>query len=346
MAAAGNLRLVKTANLLREAIPRMSQLGIPVTPENYHTWYEYTMGTCQPLIDDIDELLSTGAKFTNKINKELYLKHVYQSPEETLEVYQKHLQNLVNTLFEKISGMTQKTRSFSGSLEKYASVLETSPDIESVTEVISRLIDDTGSVIQSNNSMATMLDRMNNEVETLYDNLQTLNVEAYTDQLTGVPNRRAFDKSINDLLDAFQDEAQSFSLILIDIDHFKKFNDTHGHAIGDKVLKYVAKVMKSCLKNNDMLARYGGEEFVLLLPNVDYASAIAIGDRVREKVSSVKLIDNEEGKDLGYVTISMGVAVVSEQDDDESIVKRADRALYLAKENGRNRVVGEQALNE
>ncbi len=345
MAAASNFKLEKTANLLREAIPRMSKLGIPITPENYHIWYEYTMGNSQALIDDIDELLSKGTKFTNKINKELYLTHIYQSPEETLAIYQKNLHNLVNTLFEKITGMTQKTRIFSGSLEKYADVLESNPDIESVTEVISKLIDDTGAVIQSNNSMAVMLDSMNNEVETLYDNLQTLNVEAYTDQLTEVPNRRAFDKSIEDLLDDYHDNGQIFSLLLIDIDHFKLFNDTHGHAIGDKVLKYVAKVMKSCLKEGDMLARYGGEEFVLLLPKITHDDAIAIGDRVREKVASVKLIDNEQGKDLGYVTISIGVAVVSDLDDDDTIVKRADKALYLAKEKGRNQVVGEQALN-
>jgi len=241
--------------------------------------------------------------------------------------------------------MTKKTQSFSSSLEKYNDVLKQDPDIDTIASLIVNMIDDTDSVLESNQSMESMLEAMNEEVDMLRNNLQTLNKEAFTDKLTAIPNRRAFDKKIENLLDSYRDEQQVFSLLLIDIDHFKQFNDTHGHTVGDRVLKYVASVMTGGIKGDDMLARYGGEEFVVLLPNTSYEDAISVGNHIREKVSSNKLVDNNaQKKVLGYVTISIGVATVSAADSDDSIIERADTALYLAKDRGRNKVVGEHDL--
>lgn len=339
MANAGNAKLVKTANLLREAIPKMSQLNIPLTPENYHVWYEYTMGSCLELNRTIDKLLKDNTTFTPDINQELYNTHIYRPPEES---FQQSIQKLVTTLFEKITGMTKTTQSFSTSLEKYNDVLKHDPDIDTIADLIVNLIDDTDSVLESNQSMESMLEAMNEEIDILRNNLQALNKEAFTDKLTAVPNRRAFDKKIEHLFDDYHNEQQVFSLLLIDIDHFKQFNDTHGHTVGDRVLKYVAGVMTGGIKGDDMLARYGGEEFVVLLPNTSYEDAIAVGNHIREKVSSNKLVDNNaQQKVLGYVTVSIGVAAINEKDNLDSIVERADKTLYLAKERGRNMVSGE-----
>jgi len=339
MANAGNAKLVKTANLLREAIPKMSQLNIPLTPENYHVWYEYTMGGCLELNKAIDKLLKDDTTFTSAINQELYSTYIYTAPEES---FQQSIQKLVTTLFKKITGMTRKTQNFSSSLEKYNNILKRDPDIDTIASLIFNLIDDTDSVLKTNQSMESMLEAMNEEVDILRNNLQALNKEAFTDKLTAVPNRRAFDKKIEHLCDDYHNEQQVFSLLLIDIDHFKQFNDTHGHTVGDRVLKYVAGVMTGGIKGDDMLARYGGEEFVVLLPNTSYEDAIAVGNHIREKVSSNKLVDNNaQQKVLGYVTVSIGVAAINEKDNLDSIVERADKALYLAKERGRNMVSGE-----
>ena len=339
MAKAAKAKLEKTANLLREAIPKMSQLNIPLTPENYHVWYEYTMGGCLELNRAIDKLLKDGTEFTSMINQELYSNYIYQAPEES---FQQSVQKLVTTLFEKITGMTKKTQSFSSSLEKYNDVLKRDPDIDTIASLIVNLIDDTSSVLESNQTMESMLQTMNEEVDILRNNLQTLNKEAFTDKLTAVPNRRAFDKKMEDLFEHYHKEQQVFSLLLIDIDHFKQFNDTHGHAVGDRVLKYVASVMTGGIKGDDMLARYGGEEFAVLLPSTSYEDAIAVGNHIREKVSSNKLVDNNaQQKVLGYVTVSVGVAAISDKDNFDSIVERADKALYLAKKRGRNTVIGE-----
>lgn len=339
MAKVANAKLVKTANLLREAIPKMSQLNIPLTPENYHVWYEYTMGGCLELNRAIDKLLKDETAFTREINHELYCTYIYQPPEES---FQQSIQKLIATLFEKITGMSKSTQNFSSSLEKYNDVLKRDPDIDTIASLIVNLIDDTNSVLESNQTMEFMLQTMNEEVDILRNNLQTLNKEAFTDKLTAVPNRRAFDKKMEDLFDDYYEEQHVFSLLLIDIDHFKQFNDTHGHAVGDRVLKYVASVMTGGIKGDDMLARYGGEEFAVLLPNTSYEDAIAVGNHIREKVSSNKLVDNNaRQKVLGHVTVSVGVAAISKKDNLDSIVERADKTLYLAKERGRNMVLGE-----
>ena len=345
MASNGSLQLEKTTNLLRETIPIMSKLKIPLTPENYHIWYKYTAGNNLELNKTIDELLENGTEFTSKVNRELHKTHVFQAPEKLLKSSQQGLQKLVATLFEKINGMTRSTQSFSSTLEEYNNVLQTDPDIDTFTDLITNLIDATDSALKSNQDMETMLESMNEEVTSLRGNLQTLNVEAFTDKLTAIPNRRAFDQKIDELFDSYHNEEQTFSLLLIDIDHFKQFNDTHGHAVGDKVLKYVASVMKGDIKGNDMLARYGGEEFSVLLPSTNYDGAVSVGNSLREKISGIKLVDsNDQDKSLGYVTVSIGVAVITNHDDADSITERADKALYLAKEKGRNKVMGEQDL--
>ena len=343
--ASSSAQLEKTANLLREAIPIMSKLNIPLTPENYHVWYEYTVGDNLELNKTIDELLENGTKFTSKINHELHKTYVYQAPEELLTSFNQDVKKMVARLFEKINGITKKTQNYSSTLEEYNDLLQSNPDIDTLTGLITNLIDATDSALESNQAMESTLESMNEEVDTLRGNLQTLNVEAFTDKLTAIPNRRAFDHRIDELFDSFHDEGQIFSLLIIDIDRFKLFNDTHGHATGDRVLKYVADVMKGDLKGNDMLARYGGEEFVVLLPSTNYNGAICVGNSLREKISSIKLVDSkDEEKSLGHVTVSIGVAVNTSHDDTDSIVERADKALYLAKEKGRNLVMGEQDL--
>lgn len=345
MANKNNETRKKTADLFRKAIPQMSELEIPLTPENYHIWYEYTNGSNNELNDNIDELLKNGKKFTSKINKELFNKYIYHLNEEGLKLFRKDIERLVNMLLEKISGMSKTSQNFSASLNKYNEILKSEPDIDSVTQLITNLIDDVGSVLETNESMGFLLETMTHEVDSLRDNMRMLNFKAYTDKLTDVPNRRAFDKQLDELIDTYHEEGKTFSLLMMDIDHFKLFNDTHGHDVGDRVLRYVASVMMGGIKGDDLLARYGGEEFAILLPDTNYDDAIAVGNYLRKKVSGSRLIDkvsSDKKKQLGYVTISVGVAINNDKDDYDSIIQRADKALYTAKERGRNMVIGER----
>ena len=135
-----------------------------------------------------------------------------------------------------------------------------------------------------------------------------------------------------------QEQNLSTCLLLADIDHFKKFNDTHGHLVGDKVLRFVASTMKHCIKGKDTAARFGGEEFAVILPNTDLAGAQSAAEQIRSEISSGTLINKSRGESYGSITISIGIAKLNMNDHPNDLIQRADQSLYLAKSRGRNRV--------
>jgi diguanylate cyclase len=134
---------------------------------------------------------------------------------------------------------------------------------------------------------------------------------------------------------------ESLSLLMTDIDHFKKFNDTYGHLTGDMVLRLVAQAMKRNVKGQDIAARYGGEEFAVILPNTPLRQALTVADHIRRGVAAKELIKRSTGENLGRVTISVGVAVLHNGETIQGLIERADACLYAAKRNGRNRVACE-----
>lgn len=152
-----------------------------------------------------------------------------------------------------------------------------------------------------------------------------------TDKLTGIPNRRFFQEKLEEQIECYRKEQKTFSLLIIDIDHFKKVNDTYGHQIGDIVLVKLANILKNQARPEDIPARFGGEEFTIILPNTDVEEAIAIAQNIIQKVELA------EWKETGSLTISIGAATFTKKDTEESIVKNADQALYSSKETGRNR---------
>lgn len=159
--------------------------------------------------------------------------------------------------------------------------------------------------------------------------------EAHRDPLTQISNRAAFDEALDREICSFKRHLTGFSLLVIDIDHFKKVNDTYGHISGDNVLRNVAQTIKGTIRRSDEVFRYGGEEFVVLLSNTDIEGARFIAERVRREISKVTLSNNESIR----VTASIGVAATNKLKDANDTLYHADKALYQAKEEGRNRVV-------
>lgn len=175
--------------------------------------------------------------------------------------------------------------------------------------------------------------KLSNEIAQAYDEIRQQThllmtfTEVRTDPLTGVSNRRALDETLNNLFAMKSRYQTSFSLVIVDIDHFKQVNDRQGHLYGDNVLREVALHLDDCVRETDLVARFGGEEFVLILPETDLAGACILADRVRALIAEKM-----------RVTISGGVATVVEGDTPGSILARADSALYSAKSAGRNRI--------
>jgi diguanylate cyclase len=165
--------------------------------------------------------------------------------------------------------------------------------------------------------------------------------ESLTDPLTGLSNRKYFDDSLVKAIAESLPRGRQLALMMTDVDHFKRFNDTYGHLTGDQVLRLVAMAVKQNVTANDIAARYGGEEFAVVLPEAMLTSAVAVAEQIRRAVMAKELMKRSTGQTLGRVTISIGVAVLRPGDTPQTLIERADACLYAAKRSGRNRVMSE-----
>jgi two-component system cell cycle response regulator len=178
--------------------------------------------------------------------------------------------------------------------------------------------------------------------ERLRDSVQTSIELAITDALTGLHNRRYMETHIAGLVEQALSRGQPLAVLVLDIDHFKLVNDTHGHDAGDEVLREFALRVRKAIRGIDLACRYGGEEFVVVMPETDLAAATAVAERLRRRIAS-EPFPIQQGAQGIDVTISIGIAALGGNDDAASVIKRADQALYRAKRNGRNRVVPDAA---
>ena len=178
------------------------------------------------------------------------------------------------------------------------------------------------------------LELLHHEIEMKQEELIAMNASLLhmtnTDKLTGIYNRKFFQESLFDLMNQHQIKNKRFSLLLLDIDFFKKVNDTYGHGVGDLVLIQLAQLLKRCARAIDIVTRYGGEEFAILLPNTEEDEAFRLGQQLNLAVQQ------EEWKETGSLTVSVGVATIQKDDDERTIVEKSDKALYASKHNGRN----------
>ncbi len=185
----------------------------------------------------------------------------------------------------------------------------------------------------------TRIESLSNQVENLREELQTVKEESMRDGLTGVYNRRAFDHHIQTLVDQHLVNRKSFAILLLDIDDFKRINDTYGHPVGDRVLLALAMACRQMIRSDDFLARYGGEEFAILLPGASRRNAVKKARQICKSVAKTRysLDDNDDALTLS-ITVSIGVAECARQDDVDTLLAKADKALYSAKAAGKNRV--------
>ncbi len=188
-------------------------------------------------------------------------------------------------------------------------------------------------MLAANNELQQRLEQAEKQLATQAAEIKAHESEARTDSLTGLLNRRAFDDELKRRLSEFQRKNNPCTLVLLDIDFFKKFNDTHGHQVGDEVLRSVAKVLAAQSRGEDVPCRYGGEEFGVILPGTDAAKACKVAERIRAAIEeSTTLCDGKKLK----VTCSLGVSQLLANDDIPKLIRRADDALYTSKKAGRN----------
>ena len=226
-----------------------------------------------------------------------------------------------------IAASSQSTDSYRHALGHEAAGLATDP-----IGAVERLIDLTRQAVETAQAMESELEAAHRETDRLRSNLRRAQRDADRDHLTGLPNRRHFESRLGAI-----DQRHGAVIALCDIDNFKHVNDRHGHGTGDRVLKFVGRLLRSELGDHALVARYGGEEFIRLFEDGDAAAAAAHVDRARAQLLSRSLARRDDGRAIGSVTFSAGVATMA--GDPREAMRRADAALYDAKRDGKNRVV-------
>jgi len=262
----------------------------------------------------------------------------YIQDHDSLDTIRDGLRHIINNIQGNFEQSDGKLSNYVTSLHDFVGILNSSAPPDQMKAEVEKVIQYTRTTELSQREFENQLTHMAEEVEVLRKELAQSKQESLKDSLTGIFNRRAFDNALEQIIQTNHETSSSFCLLMADIDHFKKVNDTYGHLVGDKVIRFVASTLKHCTKENDLPARYGGEEFALILPETNLADAAIIAENIRKKISSGKLKNTQNGKTYGKVTISIGIAQFQKNDLSELLIERADKALYQAKENGRNRI--------
>jgi diguanylate cyclase len=324
------------------ACKAMATHGVVPTPQNYTVWYSYVAGTMPALSQAIDTLIAKQTNFTDAINADLY-KRYFGGAEDHVDVLETggRLQAVIDQVSRYLDDHTGEIGSFGHTLDHISNAMGGSQPQEKVRALVADLVKETQSMAQRNYNLESRLGRIANEVTELRENLQAVQREALTDALTGIPNRKFFDTRLQEAAREALSEGEAVSLVLCDIDHFKRFNDTYGHQIGDQVLRLVARTLSDSVKGRDTPARFGGEEFAIILPRTNLQQAAIVADQIRNGVMRRRFVGKDTRDDYGGVTLSFGVAQYRANEDLADLIGRADAALYHAKREGRNRVSSE-----
>ncbi len=330
----------ENAAFLRQSLPLMMKNNVSADPINYALWYEYVAGNNGKLSEELDRLISSKQDITSEQSIELYRKHVCNASVESFEKINNDLQIILNDTAQSVSVAGEQALKAGDSFQETSDSLQNTDSIEDIRAVLSQVVTETKLLAETSQNLKSKLDDANNEMEEMRKELVQVRETAITDALTGLLNRRAFDNVLQDLVNQSPSE-NGFSLVILDLDYFKKINDTFGHLTGDKVLRYIASVLKQEIADHHFAARYGGEEMALIMPDTELSKAVEITDTIRKIVEKNRLKRKNDGESLGKITFSAGVASFKLDDTAEMIIERADKALYEAKDTGRNQVITE-----
>jgi diguanylate cyclase len=324
----------------QSALATIARLGIPPTPQNFAVWYEYHENSNPDLRRTIDVLMSNHREFDEELLDEIYERFFttdkdQQGVRETARRVQETLREVADAVADAGEGADRygaALRDVSGKMQSQHSPL---------APLVARLIDETNEMARRSDALGYRLEQSARRIEALKNNLDDVRRQAMTDGLTGIANRRHFEMVLREQASAAMETGDDLCLLLIDIDHFKSFNDTWGHQTGDEVLKLVAKTLVDNIKGKDMVARYGGEEFIVLLPKTALAASVSVANSIRIAFEKRRLVSKESKRTVGSITVSIGVARYEPGEALAELIRRADAALYDAKSQGRNRVVAE-----
>ena len=313
------------------------------SPENYELWYAYAGQRNEALIAAMDEAVRAGKAADLDHSRVLHARFFAAGSSEVQEEVGNQLAAEIAKLAQVLEHAGADTAAFGRTLTNVGSELGgAKPDIKTILENVAAA---TRSIEARNRMLEAQLQASAGEVSALRAKMETVRKESLSDALTGLANRRSFDERVRKAAAEARRSSKPLSLLIGDVDHFKRFNDSYGHATGDQVLRLVGQCFKANVKGRDTAARYGGEEFVVVLPDTGLEQAAVVADQIRTSVESKKIVKRSTGETLGSITLSLGVAEWAAGDEIADLINRADACLYAAKRAGRNRVLTQAQLS-
>lgn len=324
--------------ILKKTLPLLVKNHIPASPKHYSLWYKYASRENMDLCREMNDVLALGLCTETK-SSELYLKHVAQSSEKELENLKVELEKMMCEMSSSFNDACNGTGIFkekiNSSFLKLNKAVSGELSIEETMGAMREMVKSSQNVMRSIDVFSKQLVKAQKEISDLKDQLTIVKQEACIDGLTELLNRRSFDLDIA----SFVNTDTPFSIIMGDIDHFKRLNDDYGHQVGDLALKSVAKIFITSCRENATAYRYGGEEIVMLLPGTPIRTARQIAETMRRKIEKLNIVVKDSGIKVNNITSSFGVHATDGGISAEKVIKEVDGLLYEAKHLGRNRVM-------
>lgn len=309
---------------------------LDLTPLNFGLALDYITGNDLALEKAVRAILADKGRLSNGLAEQIIAK---QRADELTPDALNAMLNQVETNLNQLTGIADQSsnsaKDFGAALQKQAAQLGKDG---AGGDALGSLITLTRSMIEKTREVEQRMREGQRQTRLLQKNLESARRAAEQDHLTGLPNRRSFEATLREERKLAQHNVEPLSVAFCDIDHFKDINDSHGHDAGDRVLKFVAGLLARISGDKCHVARHGGEEFVMLFRGLTVAEAARVVDEARADMAERNLVDRKTGERMQQVTFSGGVADVFAYAEPREALKAADRALYLAKEHGRNRV--------
>ncbi|MFW8592159.1 GGDEF domain-containing protein [Glaciecola sp. 2405UD65-10] len=330
--------LEKSFLTLKQTIPLMLKHNISAIPTNYALWYTYVANESAELKASLDDVLANNVQLSEAKTKDLYRTYLAETEEVSAWELRQSLEAMLLELSQSLKDTQSETTSFKNIMDNcvddLVKVEREGLSIDEVMALVRNLVKDTQNIRRSTISFNAALTEAQSEIETLRAQLEQSQHEALFDSLTGLCNRRYFDEEL-----ATQSLKPNLFLLLVDLDHFKKVNDTYGHVMGDLVLKATARKLQATCRDGAQAFRFGGEEFAVIIPNSSFARARGIAESMRKAVEKIRVKDKRSGEILGDIAASFGVAELTKGMNPLALIEKADKQLYEAKRLGRNRVM-------
>ena len=326
-----------TVKVAEQAIERIKALGVPAEPGCFELWYTYASGRNQELNRRINRLIEDKGGLSADDHDHICHEFLQTAQADSAAVdagakVSAEVDNVVKLLGELILSTARGRGDFVQASSQLANTL----DQETIRAISDALIRSLRTIELQHSALGQRLLTAKREIETAKQALATATAEANLDAVTGLATRRKFDRAFEEAAGAADERGEPLSLLMIDIDHFKKFNDRFGHLMGDSVLRLIGVTLKQSIKGQDTAARYGGEEFAVILPQTNLDGAAQLAEQIRNRIISRELKQRLTGESLGAITVSIGIAAHRRGERPLTMLDRADTVLYEAKRGGRN----------